>query len=351
MKSNFIEDRFLPLWWIRLTRFEFWPYWVFYFPMLFYGLWLALKNGSLSYYTAVNPGMTAGGIVGEGKLNLLEQIHERYVPSTIIISADFDVEAIKIMITQKHIDLPFIIKPNSSERGIGVEVIDSFEALGTYLSAKKGEFLIQELIDSTIELGILYYRFPHGRSGITSIVQKEFLTITGDGLHTVSELIRSSTRARFRLYYLLNKFGSQLNTILSDGEKMVLEPIGNHNRGTTFLNANRLISKDLVRVIDEIAFPLKGFNYGRFDIKVKSLADLEAGQGIHILEVNGVESEPAHIYDPQMTIFKAYRDIIKHMSLISEIALANKKLGIHALPFKNFIFVVRQHLKQRSYYT
>ncbi len=340
----------MPLWWIKLTRFEFWPFWVFYFPMLFYGLWLSVKNRSLAYYTAVNPSMQAGGIAGEGKLNMLSKIDAAYIPATILVNAAVDLWTITSILESQRIEFPCIVKPNSSERGIGVEVIGSKPALESYFSSRSGEYLLQELISSPLELGVLYHRFPDGKSGITSIVRKEFLTICGDGKHTLEQLIRVSTRARFRLGYLLDKFHFRLREIVPAGEKIVLEPIGNHNRGTTFLNANELISPELVAVFDKIVAPLEGFNYGRFDIKVSSISDLMNGKGIRILEVNGVESEPAHIYDPRTTLFQAYWDVAAHMRLISEIARANKKSGIMALPFSNFIFVVRQHLRQRSQY-
>ncbi len=350
MSTKPIADKLLPLWWIKLTRFEFWPFWVFYFPMLFYGLWLAVKNRSLTYYTAVNPGMNAGGIAGEGKLNLLSKIDPKFVPATLLVNALQDFDSIDILLDNHGIEFPCIVKPNGSERGIGVEIIHSTKELNEYFEKRQGDYLIQELIHAPIELGILYHRFPNGNSGITSIVRKEFLRISGDDKHTIEQLIRDSTRARFRLDYLLNKFQGRLHEILSSGQTLLLEPIGNHNRGTAFLNANELITTELISIFNEITGSLEGFNYGRFDLKVSSLADLLNGEGIRILEVNGVESEPAHIYDPEMSLFKAYTDVAKHMRLISEIARANKRTGIRTLPFRNFIFVVRQHLRQRSQY-
>ena len=61
---------------------------------------------------------------------------------------------------------------------------------------------------------------------------------------------------------------------------------------------------------------MDGIYYGRFDLKCKSIELLEEGKGIHILEFNGVAGEPAHIYDPEFPVWKAYRDIYRHFKII-----------------------------------
>lgn len=345
-----INEEKLPLWFIKWYRYEFWPYWFFYFPMLFYGLILAIKNASLTYYTKVNPAMTAGGVAGEGKLKMLSRLSVQFLPTTTLINSSFSSDLIEISMIEAGIDFPCVVKPNGSERGIGVEIMNKHSELLEYLQLREGEFLIQELVDLQLEFGVLYHRYSDGRSGITSVVKKEFLSVTGNGKDDLQTLISANTRARFNLDYLNNKFSSKLTSIPAVGERILLEPIGNHNRGTSFLDARELISDQLISVFDEIARPLEGFNYGRFDLKVSSEEDLKNGVNIRILEINGVESEPAHIYDPGSNLVKAYRSVIQHMNLISNISAQNKKQGIRGLSFLNFIFVVRQHFKQRSGY-
>ena len=341
----------MPLWWIKWTRFEFWPYWVFYFPFLFYGIFLAIKARSFTYFTAVNPGMNAGGLVGEGKMNMLGKIDTKYLPKTVLIKKNEDSLLALNSFIESGISFPCIIKPNSSERGIGVEQLHSETDLVNYLTTRAGDFLVQEFIDFEVELGVLYHRFPNGKDGITSVVQKEFLSITGDGSSTLLQLIKENVRARFRMEYLIEKFKNRLYFVLPIGEKMILEPIGNHNRGTAFLNANYLINKKLIEVFREISTPMDGFCYGRFDLKVKSIADLYKSENIRIVEVNGVESEPAHIYDPAMSIWKAYRDVGKHMKLIYQISEANSKRGVAVYSFLTFIKEMKKHFAQRKLYT
>src|SRR5829696_668379 len=53
--------------WLRLTRWEFWPPWVFYPPVLAWIAWLIVRHRSVTVFTAANPGMPAAGFVGESK--------------------------------------------------------------------------------------------------------------------------------------------------------------------------------------------------------------------------------------------------------------------------------------------
>ena len=57
--------------WRRLTRWEFWPAWLFYLPVVGYVLYLAFRHRSLTLFTAVNPAIPAGGFIGESKFEIL----------------------------------------------------------------------------------------------------------------------------------------------------------------------------------------------------------------------------------------------------------------------------------------
>jgi len=46
----------------RCTRWEFWPAWVFYFPVAVNYLWLAIRYRSFTLPTAANPGIFSGGL-------------------------------------------------------------------------------------------------------------------------------------------------------------------------------------------------------------------------------------------------------------------------------------------------
>ena len=323
----------------KITEFEYWPYGIFYIPLYFYGFYLAFKARSLMYFSTANPAMKYGGVMGESKMKVLNYIHKEYLPKTLFFEANTTHRQVVFSLHSNGMSFPIIAKPNIGERGKNVEKIEDESKLVAYLATYPNQdFIIQEFVEAPIELGILYYRFPHEDKGhISSVVLKEFLAVEGDGKASLKMLIGNNDRAKNRQNYLFEKYATQLDVVLPKGKKFYLEPIGNHCRGTKFLNGNHLINEQLVEVFDQIAANINGFNYGRFDLKVSSLDALYRGEGIKILELNGVSSEPAHIYDPNTKLLKAYKDLFFHASLIQKIGVANHKKGLPYSSLKTFL--------------
>lgn len=318
----------------RAAQYEFWPYLLFYAPLYPYGLYLAWKARSFTYFTAANPIINNSGVIRSSKYDILRRIAPQYVPETMFFSASADYLDVVQALAGSGISYPFIIKPDIGERGDGVEKIHNLEELQAYLSDHEVDFMIQTYIDSELELGISYYRYPNETQGhINSIVIKGFLTLQGDGQSTILQLITNHLRAKNRVAYFTSKLGSRIYEVLRAGEQLIIEPIGNHKRGTTFLNGNHLITEKLERIFDEIA-NINGFYYGRFDVRVPSVADLYAGQNIQVMELNGVSSEPGHIYDPEYQLKAAYRDLREHFDIVYNISLQNHAQGIAYKPLK-----------------
>jgi hypothetical protein len=316
--------------------------------MYFYGLYLALKSRSFMYFSTTNPGMKYGGVMGESKWKVLSRIPEKYKPKTYLITTPVSVSRLVNMISKEKLRYPFIMKPNIGERGKDVELIHNEDELRLYLPGKSFDLILQEYVPGGLELGIMYHRLPEAEKGVvTSVVQKGFLSIRGDGQRTVKQLIESEMRAKGRLDYLLKKFEKELDRVIPRDEKMYLEPIGNHCRGTTFFDATNLINEQLDVVINEISTQIDGFFYGRFDLKVPNLEDLYAGKNIKILELNGVSSEVAHVYDPDYKLTQAYRDIALHMKYIYQIARKNHALGVQYDALWTFLRDLRDHLRNR----
>jgi len=209
--------------------------------------------------------------------------------------------------------------------------------------------ILQEYVSWPLELGILYYKYPDGSGEeISSVTIRDFLKVRGDGHTSLRRLIKGKNRAQLRRKYLLGRYKDRLNEIIPEGEEIVLEPIGNHNRGTCFLDGNSLINDQMLDVFSKIAADLQGFDYGRFDVKANSLDDLYLGINISILELNGVNSEPAHIYDPEYSLLNAYRDIARHMKIIYMISRMNHLEGIPYAPFGRLILDLKNHLYPRQ---
>ena len=303
--------------------FEFWPFWVFYSPMIPIWLWFSFRSRHLFYFCNVNPGIEYGGFFQYSKYKLLKQLNPRWVPKTMFVKNNTEIEK-----NVKNLSLPIIVKPDIGERGKGIELFHKKSDLIQFLDQKSIPYLLQEFIPYPIELGIFYHRMPGEKKGtITSITSKEFLTVQGNGKDTLEKLIRNHPRVTKRLDYLLNKFEKRLNSIPDASESILLEEIGNHCRGATFLNANHLNSESITDIFDEIAGEIKEFYFGRFDLKVSSIENLEEGKNIQIMEVNGANSEVAHIYHPNYSLFKAYKEVVQHLAIQFKIAQKNKQRG------------------------
>ena len=93
------------------------------------------------------------------------------------------------------------------------------------------------------------------------------------------------------------------------------------------MNGNDLNSILLEKRISHWADQLPGFYYGRFDVKYKDWDSLLAGKNFSLMEINGVNAEPTHVYQPNYGLFKAYRDIFSHMKIIYEISEQEPHFG------------------------
>lgn len=334
----------MPLFLVKVFNYEYWSWWLFYLPMTPYWIFQAIRAKSLTYFTAVNPGIEAGGFYGEHKTEIMKNISSDYLAKTIFIPLETVFEEVLKKLMDNSLTYPIIAKPNVGERGNSVAKIHSEEELLKYHRETTEDYLIQEFITYSIELGVLFSRMPNEKLGkVSSVTLKEFLTVTGNGKSTIEELILQNTRARFQLETLQKRLGKNIKEVLSLGEKRLLEPIGNHCRGTKFINANHLINSELDEVFTKVSQSYDGFFYGRFDMKVSSIEDLYLGKNIRIMELNGVSSDPGHIYDPKYYLWNAYRDLMWHWKRAADISILNQKNGIKPLPFSDIIAIVRQH--------
>lgn len=318
---------------IRLTAWEYWPFGIVQFPLFIYWLWLALRARSLFFFSASNPSIVLGGMFGESKNDIFKLIPDAYKPKTILIkgsSASRDVtEQMKI----NGFHFPVIFKPDIGERGFMVKKISSPAEIETYLNVFKCDFLIQEFLDLPIELGVFYTRFPNNAEGhVTSVVIKDMLTVTGDGKSTLQELILDKPRAKLQWKKLRAAHADNLNRVLPSGENYLLNAIGNHSLGTTFLNGEHLINARLSKAFDTISKQIDGFYFGRYDLRCASIEALYEGK-IKIMELNGCGAEPAHIYHPGFSLGKAMGILFTHWKNIFVISMQNHKRGI---PFTAF---------------
>lgn len=283
-----------------------------------------------------------GGMFGESKYDVLKTIPPQYLPKTLLVSGPVPPEEITRRLEGAGMKLPLIFKPDIGERGYLVKRISNENDMEEYLRKIKGDFMIQELVQLPLEFGVFYMRIPTQKTGrVTSVVMKEMLSVTGNGASNLQELILGNDRAKLQWRKLKEVYKSRLTCVIPQGEKIELVSIGNHSMGTKFINGNHLINDQLSRTFDAIASEVPGFYFGRFDLRCGSLVDLYQGN-IKIMELNGCGAEPAHIYDPDYSLWKAFSDLIRHWDNIFQISRANKKQGVDYVSHKEALRYYRK---------
>jgi hypothetical protein len=319
-------------WLTKWTVWEYLPWWLANVPMYGFWLWFAARARHLAFFSNVNPDIPLGGALGESKHDILQLLPPEIVPKTVLVQGGESFENVQRALDNAGITYPLIAKPDVGERGFLVKKIHTPAELQRHLERYPVKFIIQEFLSLPVEMTVLYHRFPvEGKFGITSVCVKEFLSVRGDGASTVRELMRPDARASFQLERFEQESPEMLGKIPAAGETLLLEPIGNHCRGTKFLNGNHLIDNALLAAFEQVSLRLPGVLYGRFDLKCESEQALRRGE-FKVMELNGVFGEPAHVYDPSFGMWRAYRDFYRHWRLLFDLHGAQRRRGIHPTP-------------------
>ena len=320
---------------VKIFHWEYWPFGIIQVPLFFMWLWYSLKERSFFYFSASNPSILSGGMMGESKYEVLARVPNLLKPQTILIKLPSSTEEVVKKIEEAQLAFPLIFKPDLGERGWLVKQIDNRDDIENYLDEIKIDFIIQEFIDLPLEFGVYYVRFPSEENGIVnSITAKEFLHVQGDGRKTLQELIVEQDRAVLQWESLKEKYKDQLDIVLPDGKKEVLVSIGNHCLGTKFLNGNHLITPELSKSFDRISKNIDGFFFGRYDLRCASLEDLENGK-VKIVELNGCGAEPSHIYHPGASLWRGIDDLITHWQNLYRVSKENHQRGVAYLSFQD----------------
>ena len=312
---------------IKLFNWEYWPFHIVYGPVYLYWLWLAVKARSFFFINTSNPSIINGGFLMESKNEIYDLIPPVYYPPTLFFRKGTSIEKIMAAVNKRNLQFPLIGKPDIGMQGKEVKKLTDSIMLMEYAMNSKVDFLVQAFVAYEKEAGIFYYRYPGESKGhISGIVEKEFLSVTGDGISSMETLLQKEKRYILQLPVLQKTFGSELENVLNHGEQRLLVPYGNHVRGARFIDASYLIDEQLTRVIDQICQQVQGFYFGRLDIRYNTWEELKQGRNFSIIELNGAGSEPTHIYDPRHSIFFAWKEIIRHLNILARISRINHQL-------------------------
>lgn len=339
------------------------PNGLFYIPVGLRWLLLSARYRSLTLPTVSNPMIETGGFWGESKSDIMGQVGEEQQPWL----AEFvtlhrngggpqsDLEKALDLMSGKGLDFPVVAKPDVGWQGYGVRLVEDQNHLSQYISTyPSGEkMLIQRPIPHDGEAGIFYVRMPgeeHGK--ILSVTLRYFPYVYGDGISTLEELIKNNPRSKIRAGFFLGGKSEHmgfekeyLEMVPAEGELVRLSFIGSIRVGGLYRNASHLITPELTERIDQIALSMPEFYFGRFDIRFESTDLLKAGKGFSIIEINGAGSEAINAWDPEVSIFKLYRELFQTQSMLFKVSDLNRSRGHKPMPLKKFLKAARRQNK------
>ena len=323
-----------------LTFFEFWPANLWYAPAAAYWILLGLRYRSFTLPTAANPGLPAGGVSGEAKSEVLAAagpmtqaliapyavIDKGHGPEATAHAFDAALKAIADM----SLGFPIVTKPNIGCRGAGVRLSRTSHELRAYIESfpEDAKIMLQRYVDLEGEAGIFYVRFPNSAEGfIPSLTLKYFPYVIGDGKRSLEQLILDDPRAGKVPHIYFKRHQERLKEILPAGTRYRIAFAGNHARGAIFRDGTPLVTPALLRRMDELAMDIKGFYFGRFDVRFADFTQVLQGREFTIIEFNGAGAEFTHFWDPKFNILGAYREMFCQLRLAFEVGAANRARG------------------------
>jgi hypothetical protein len=308
----------------KLTNWELWPFNLIYAPLGPLWLWYAIKARAFWWFTPANPTLTFAGFEGEGKKEMYDQLPEGSYPKTIYLQPTMSFDEVKKLVAEKGFTYPICVKPQVGLKGLLFRKVDNEDKLEIYHQKVPVDYLIQEMVESPLEVSVFYYRYPDQQKGVISgFIQKEMMHLFGDGKHTLWELILQHPKAKYRLEEMRIKHEKMLAMIIPLGEKYILTHAANLNRGAQFTNLHELIDGKLLNLFEPLSQRCS-FYYGRYDLKCNSIEELKEGKFI-ILEFNGAGAEPNHVYNAGFSWGKALGVFAHHWKVMYEIGKYNNK--------------------------
>jgi hypothetical protein len=180
------------------------------------------------------------------------------------------------------------------------------------------------------------------------LARKILPELVADGVSTIEDLILGDDRAVCLASFHLDRFDDRLDEIPKAGERLRLAELGTHCLGAVFQDGSDLNSPALLAAVETILEDDPEFHFGRFDLKAPSEDDLRAGRDLRVLELNGLSSEAAHIYDPKYSLAEALECMRQQWSLAFEIAAVQRSRGARPTPALRLAGKAVQHLFRAS---
>ena len=313
-----------------------WPAWLFYLPVDCVTSGSPLKHRSPTLPSAANPGILTGGLVGNRSSTPWSICFPpvRSLPRSPgccrrgMPVHDGSIERIQ---GRERLTFPFILKPDVGQRGVGVKLIRN---------AADAEHCLERIAPRSWCNATSRVRWRPGcsitafrtRLGVACLPSlKRYSTVTGDGVHTLEELIRQDSRARFMADATSRALCRTARGDLVPGQSLRLVEAGNHAQGCIFRDGARWWTPELEARIDEISQRIPGFSLAAM-MCASSRSRNSGPAGIPDPELNGAAAEATSIYDERCSLRSAYATLFRQWELVFAIGAANRERGTVPTP-------------------
>jgi hypothetical protein len=315
-------------------RFERLPKWLNLVPMVAQWCWLGLRHRSFTLPSTVNPGITSGGLVGEGKLEYFAAMgpSARAATAAHIGVCKEDGLALATVLARMReagLEFPVVAKPDLGWCGYGVRRVGDADELSDYLTQfPPGEsFLLQRYLPEPGEAGLFYMREPDARRGeIIGILLRDFPAVTGNGRDNLETLVAADARLERVRAQARHEWAFDPARVPAQGERVRLATVASTRVGGCYRDGSALATPALLARVEEIARDMGEFLVGRFDVRYRDVAALQRGE-FTIMEVNGAGSEAVHAWDPKYSIREVYAIVFAKQRRLFAIADAQRRRG------------------------
>ncbi|MFG0244404.1 MAG: alpha/beta fold hydrolase [Phycisphaerales bacterium JB054] len=347
----------------RARRREFWPAALLYTPVAIRLLATAARHRGLLTFTCVNPVIGAGGgVVGESKHRIqsgLEGLGEGVMRTVLLEPGDTETRlaALDQAIADGRLPdaYPLVLKPDAGQRGYGVKVVKGPADARDYFTRMTRPVLAQQYHPGPVEVGVLWVREPDAAEAnnntpdrvgrVFSVTSKEFPRLNADGRHTIEQLIYRHPRYRMQADILLDRMAGRRLEIPDRDETVSLGNIGNHAQGALFRDGMHLMTPELEAWIDRAATAFRGtepaeaarpegdngLDFGRFDIRARSIEDLASARNLGIIELNGTTAESTNIYDPDRSVWWTWGVLLRQWQALFRLGARRRRLGVRPM--------------------
>ncbi|MDI1253632.1 hypothetical protein [Thermomonas sp.] len=320
-------------------RFEQLPKWLNLVPMVLQWIWLGLRHGSFTLPSAANPGITSGGLVGEGKMEYFDAMGETGRAATarhvvIIAAAQRGLRDLLLRMQDAGLDFPVVAKPDIGWCGYGVRLLHQAEDLADYARRfpAGADFVLQRYLPDPGEAGLFYMRHPGEASGrLIGILLRDYPVVLGNGHDCIATLVAKDARIQRGSADPMHEISYDATRIPLPGEQVRLSTVASTRVGGRYRDGSTLATPALVAAVDAIAKDMgdpatRPFLVGRYDVRYRDEESLQRGD-FTIMEVNGAGSEAVHAWDPKYRIRDVYRIVYAKQRRLFAIGAEQRRRG------------------------